>query len=326
MIDSMVAAGRIRPEAAGGPVASGGTPGSEWDAFDAFAGRNMQTLDDSKNLYAAIAYMQRLEGEKHLVFMTPAGLAFPRLEDYEQISAMAADARVALDVVWSGFGDVLQMQAMRSLSQDTGGVSSIGEHGQVALDRVDLTTRTGYLLGYYPSDPRRSREYRKIRVTVNRPGATVLFRRGYRAADEIPSFDRREYITQFRMAAAARYATEITDIAVKIRASLTVVNGQAEVTVDAVIDPSHLTFAVQDGLNVGRFETGVVAMDERRQMLAGQMQTFVPKFTQEQLARIRKDGLRCSVRLPVPSGTRYVRFIVYDYEVDLVGAAGTMVY
>jgi VWFA-related protein len=326
-LDNMVAAGRIRPAEESGRMAPDVMPGTEWEAFDGFAGRNMQTLDDTKNLYAAIAYMQRLEGEKHLVFLTPGGLNLQHLEDYDQISAMAADARVALDVVWSGFGGALQMKAMRGLSEDTGGVSSIAEYGQVALDRVDITTRTGYLLGYYPSNTRRNGDYRRIRVSVNRPGVTVLFRHGYRASDEIPAFNRRDYITQFRMEAAARRTDDIKDIGVKMHATLAVTNGRNEVAVEAVIDPSHLAFHVQEGLHVGRFEIAVVAMDSTRQILSSsENHTMAPQFTDERFARIQKEGVSCTVRMPVPSGTRYVRFIVYDYEADLVGTAGTSVF
>ncbi len=324
-LNAVVAAGRITPEREGADVTAS-MPGIAWETFDGFAARNMQTLDDTQNLYAAIAYMQRLEGEKRLVFLTPDGLSLRRLEDYERISAMAADARVALDVVQSGFGNVLQMKAMRTLSEDTGGVSSIAEYGQVALDRVDLTSKTGYLLGYYPSNSRRNGDYREIRVTVNRPGVTVFFRHGYRASEEIPTFDRRPYLTQFRMDSAARYPRDIKDIAVKIQANVAVENGQFKVTVEAVIDPSHMVFAVVDGLHVGRFDIAVVAMDKTGQMLGGQSRTLDAKFTDERFALIQKEGLACTVAMQVPTGTRYVRFVVYDYEADLVGTAGTYVF
>lgn len=323
-LDNVIAAARIGPQDEGA-VPAGATP-SGWEGFDSFAGRNLQTLDDTQNLYGAIAYMQRIEGEKHLVFVTPGGLNLRHLEDYQRISAAAADARVAIDVVRVGFGGVLAMQAMRSLSDDTGGVSSIAEYGEVALDRIDRTTRTGYLLGYYPSNARKSGEYREIRVTVSRPGTTVLVRRGYHATDQNPSFDRRAYLTQFRLQTAAERSADINDIPVKMRAALQAANGQRQLTVDAVIDASHLTFATINGLHAGRFEIAVVAMTEKREIVAGTVRTLSPAFTEERFARIGKDGLSCTVQMLVPASTRYVRFIVYDYERELLGTAGCSVF
>jgi hypothetical protein len=183
------------------------------------------------------------------------------------------------------------------------------------------------VIGYYPSNPRRNGEYRTIRVTVNRPGVTVLHRHSYRASDEIPAFDRRAYITQFRMQAAAAHASDINDIPVKVQASVAPVKGgQFEVTVNAVIDPSRLTFVLQDGLYVGRLEVAVVATSTSREVIAGVNHSLVPQFTAERFAAIQKEGLRCTVRMAVPSGSRHVRFIVYDYEADLVGSAGTWVF
>ncbi len=131
--------------------------------FDAFVAAAAQTLRESDNLQAAIAYMRRLEGEKHLIYMspggatlglcdgrpcppTPSGLHLPRTEDYTEIATTAADARVAIDVI-AGVDGALENRLMRSLSEETGGVASIGEYSQPALARIDATSRTGYLLG-----------------------------------------------------------------------------------------------------------------------------------------------------------------------------------
>ncbi len=46
----------------------------DWSAFDQFAARTATTLQDVGNLYTAIAFMQRMPGKKHLVFVTENGL------------------------------------------------------------------------------------------------------------------------------------------------------------------------------------------------------------------------------------------------------------
>ncbi len=119
----------------------------------------------------------------------------------------------------------------------------------------------------------------RLRVTVNRPGVTVLFRRSYRASEELPTFDRRDYITQFRMQAAATYAREIKDIGVKMHAKVVQEQGRFGVAVDAVIDPSRLAFTLHDGHQAVRLDIGLVLWDARNEVVGGVSRTLDAKFT-----------------------------------------------
>ena len=53
----------------------------------------------SARLYGGIRYLRYLDGEKHLVFLTPNGLFLPRLENSNSIAALANDARVSIDII-----------------------------------------------------------------------------------------------------------------------------------------------------------------------------------------------------------------------------------
>ena len=156
---------------------------TSWAAFDAFVASNAQALQDLGNLYAAIGYMRHLDGEKHLVFVTEDGLLLPRGEDDEDLAAAASDARVAIDVlqtggVASGMRSMMGRRALRGIADDTGGTMSTVEMSRLALERIDERTRSGYLLGYYPSNTRWDGTFRRIVVKVTRPHTTVQFRHG----------------------------------------------------------------------------------------------------------------------------------------------------
>ena len=92
------------------------------------------------------------------------------------------------------------MQSIVNIAFLTGGESSRFDFARNALDKIDRTTLTGYLIGYYPSNPSRDGRYRKLDVRVNRRGATALFRHGYDATDE-PAVDRRTLLTLRRVSA-----------------------------------------------------------------------------------------------------------------------------
>ena len=55
-----------------------------------------------QNIYTCIRYMRFMPGEKHLLFFTPDGLFFPRLEYDNGLAAYANDARVAIDTFQTG--------------------------------------------------------------------------------------------------------------------------------------------------------------------------------------------------------------------------------
>ena len=65
-LDAAIASGRLTPEGEEVPTTQAALA---WGTFDNFVARNGQTLRDMGNLYAAIAYMREIEGEKHLVFL-----------------------------------------------------------------------------------------------------------------------------------------------------------------------------------------------------------------------------------------------------------------
>ena len=179
-------------------------------SLETFVAATAQTLQDLGNLYAAIEYLRHFEGEKHIVYVTERGLTLPRLEEDELLAAAANDARVAIDTVETGglyvaqtggvmpegrWNQTFAFRTLRSISELTGGVSSIAEHGITAVDRINDVTRATYLLGYYPSNSRWDGTYRKVNVKVTRPDVNVYFRHGYYARNELTTFSRREFVT-----------------------------------------------------------------------------------------------------------------------------------
>ncbi len=82
---------------------------------------------------------------------------------------------------------------LTTLSEDTG--------GRAFLDTNDLTgvfaqvqndTKSYYIVGYYSSNTKHDGHFRKIRVTVDAPGAQLRFRPGYFAPKEFGQFTKEE--------------------------------------------------------------------------------------------------------------------------------------
>jgi len=310
--------------------------------FDDFMQANAQSLQDLSNCYAGIAYLAHLEGEKHLVFVTERGMTLPRLEDDISLAQAATDARVAIDTFQTGgvegqqggavqtdrnMDESFRFKTLRTIAELTGGVSSIAEKGDVAVDRIDDTTRTDYVLGYYPSMARLDGSYRKVEVKVNRPDSTVLYRHGYYARRDVGSFNRRDFITQQRLEAAAGFSREIKDIKLKLNASLLrAKTGEHQLEIQLSVDPVKLATTIENGEHVGSIDILVVAADEKGNLIGQSYRRAALKFTEEMWQKVTKSGIPYSARMEINPGVRQVRVIVYDYRADLVGRADARVF
>jgi VWFA-related protein len=172
-------------------------------SLDAFAAVTLNAGQDIKHIYAAIAYLRYLDGEKHLVFVTEGGILLPRRESDEYVAALASDARVVIHTIQTGGvmtigmnkgkgsasmarvsgNQLISEQVIRNIADMTGGLSTSGSSSKI-LERIDKSSRAQYLLGYAPSNAAWDGAFRRIRVKVNRPNVRVLYRQGYYAPQE----------------------------------------------------------------------------------------------------------------------------------------------
>jgi VWFA-related protein len=72
--------------------------------YDEFVSASSQTLQEIENIYRAVEYLRYVDGEKHLLFFTEAGLFLPRLEHDLSLAAMANDARVTIETFQAARG------------------------------------------------------------------------------------------------------------------------------------------------------------------------------------------------------------------------------
>lgn len=78
-------------------------------------------------------------------------------------------------------------------------------------------------------------------MKVNRRGARVLYHQGYYAREEFTVFDRRDVISQSRVAAALRYPRPVDDLRMTVTATAgRSADGRHQMTVKIHVDPANL--------------------------------------------------------------------------------------
>ena len=183
-------------------------------------------------------------------------------------------------------------------------------------------TRTGYVLGYYPTNAMLDRRYRNISVRVNRPGVRVLFRHGYFARAELPPLDRKRMLSYNRVTTAAGFGKEVPDIAVTASAvNAMTADKKREAHLEVQIAPDRLTFSDVDGMKVGAIEIAVFCADANQQLVGQSWNDVALKMTAEAFARFKAQGMTYRERIPVSAQVRHIKVVVYDVGADVLGSA-----
>lgn len=315
--------------------------------LEEYISTNRQTMQDLGRLYAGIDYMRYIDGEKHLVFVTERGLTLPRLEDDLSVAAAANNARVAIDVIQTGGtaptmkpssrsapdsmlivdvtkGEPLQQRfvisSLKQIAELTGGQSSVYEYADKGLERIAMATSSGYLLGYYPTNPALDGKYRRITVKVNRPGATVLYRHGYFAEPAHAPLDRRRSLTYNRIASAVSYPRDIGDLELILKTSEIKGSGRApDFVVDLTIGLANVGLALDDGRHKGGLDIAVFCQNANGDGVGDLWQKMDLNLSEATYQRMLREGLPYSGRVTVAGLVKNVKVVVYDYATDRVG-------
>lgn len=318
--------------------------------FDDYVQTSASTMQDLTNLYTGIDYLRHIEGEKHLVFVTENGLFLPNADADESLAAVASDARVVIDTIQTGgvataplrlsapagrggaagraagapgpsFSQTFALQSIKTIAVQTGGQSSIAAYADKAYGRIDDSSRFEYVLGYYPANQTWDGRFRRIVVTVDRPGVTVLYRHGYDANPNVAPLDRRQVVTYSRVSAAGRYAEPVPDIKIQLNASLEQTTpATGVVNINATIDLTRVSLVPANGLHVGMLNIAVFCGDNKEHVTGELWQNMNLNLKDDTYARLLKDGVVYNAKVPLKGPAQYVKIIVYDYGADLVGS------
>jgi len=325
-------------------------------SFDDYVSANAQTSQDLTKLYAGIAYMRYLDGEKHLLFVTERGIMLPRAEDDTGLAATAADARVVIDILHTGgvAGMPLNMSAARgggggggggrggggggrgmamppvdwristsrTVASQTGGRFSTSERGKDFVDRLDEATRFSYVLGYYPTTTNWDGKYRKVTVRINRPGQyDIQFRHGYVANLDLAPLDKPKALAYTRVTGAANMPESITDIGLTVTAAnITRDDGSPAVDIAVRVRTDQLGFTDKDGRKKDLLDIAIFCLDDKDHLLGESWNTVDLALKPETFAEFQRTGFGYGGKVKVTSPARYVKVVVYDHGADVLGS------
>ena len=301
-------------------------------SFENYVTQNQQTIQDVSNLYTGIEYLRYIDGEKHLVLVTEDAFMMPSGDDDVAVATVANDARVAIDTIHTGglssaasgaaggFTQMFKVGALKQISALTGGVSSAFEFASGAVDRLDRSTRSSYLLGYNPQNQKLDGRYRAVTVDVNRPGAQVLYRHGYYGRDALTPLDRSEALSYSRIAAAGAIERRVRDLDLDLFASPYLEGGGRGVAIRLSVAPERVKFSRIDGRHVAVLHVAVFCGTRSGTIVGKRWRQVELSLPDDKYEQFMKKGAEIEMRVPVVSLPTQVKAIVYDPNADLLGS------
>jgi VWFA-related protein len=299
-------------------------------------------INDVLKASAGIEYLRRVPGEKHVVlfsvfgFNPPVrfanegiGLHFYSTEDDRRFAARANNAGVALDIIQTsgtGIGGAFAIMSNQTVADESGGQFSSVRVAAQQLARLDDATRSGYILGYVPSNPELDGKYRNVKVAVSRKDVTIVYRRGYTATADPGPVDAREVYRRTRMRDAAVGNTDLGDIKVRAQASRVEGAGTSRgVRVDLNFDISSLPLQSVGGKWTGAIDLLILCGDAKQEVVGKIDQHMTLGMSQETWEQAHIGGVPYSTTVPVTGQTAVVKVVVYHFDSDRLGTASVRI-
>ena len=157
-------------------------------------------------------------------------------------------------------------------------------------------------------------------MSVDRPGVVVLYRHGYKAADQLVPYDRRAFMAHHRILAAASDARRIEDIRVALSDPVvtTMSTGRA-VAVELRLDASQIDFRLEGESMVAKLNAAVFVGDSREALAGEAWEQIDLRLGTVDYDRLQRVGVVRTIRVSAGRDVRHIKAVVYDYFADRLG-------
>ena len=307
--------------------------------------RNRATLD---LLARAVDALRLAPGRKAAILLSKGFIYDTNLRGFKDVSRAAREANVAIffvdargleagtsqstaeaigqtdarDIGWATAGIELEAAGAVAVAEDTGGFAVRNTNDLSAgIRRIADESRSYYLVGYTPREPRRDGRFHKIQVRVNRPGLTVRARKGYFAPD-----DKEPRLTEAGLDPDVLRALDAPrDLGdVPVRAAALVFGPRTPETVTVMIaaetDVRRFAFESANGRLADVMEFGVAVTHLETGAVSRSAQTVDMAVRPETLVELENTWYPLSREFQLPPGPYAVRVVVRDRRGDRIGS------
>jgi len=210
----------------------------------------------------------------------------------------------------------------RSIALNTGGRVVAGLNLAAGLARIGADARSYYLLGYTPANRKRDGAFRKIGVTVSRPGAEVLARGGYYAAsDKTPPRPSSTTLdANVRTALESPFGVPGIPLRLASYAFGSQPDGTLRTVLVAEADPAPLRLESKDGYASDLLDSWVVVQDAASGRVERDEHVIEISMPPAVLEQARRNGVPIRREFSLPPGHYAASLVVRERATGLLGS------
>lgn len=253
--------------------------------------------------------------------LNPAGLDVPDAE------IIAAPGLLRGEMTSALYSQILvesrqSKEMARDLAALTGGVSLVDTNEPLAgIDRAVRDASSHYILTYEPQTSPKGSEYRRIDVTVRRPGLRVLARRGYGAPDTKPA-PPMKVPSSLSPQLRTLLAGVMPEDGLPMRVQAAPIARKGGMTTVAIVVEVNGTVLGKSGEKSVRVEQGLLTVNGSGKAANGVRRIFDVSLSPVQREVLGATGLRSIWAIDLPAGRHAVRV----GSIDLSNGRGGSVY
>jgi VWFA-related protein len=207
---------------------------------------------------------------------------------------------------------------LATLSEDTGGRAFFdsNEFGEV-FDRVVADTTSYYLLGYTSTNPERDGRFRRIRVTLVRPGLKLEYRAGYYAARDFAHSGRED--REMQMQEQLDSDLPVTDLPIHGSAAyFRLKENRFFVPVWLVVPGSRIPFASSSQKDTATLDILGVIRDKQLRPV-GMIRDTV-KLSVDTTRDVRRKTIQYQTSFELPPGQYLLKTVIRENQTGTLGS------
>ncbi len=305
--------------------------GIDYDIYDVFNNSEATTIREAASEAVAAATRSNVT----IYSVDPRGLSALG-SDIIDISSLPEDPNLRMNETGpvlgpTGLFDELRIaqDSLRTLSEETGGFAVVNQNDYgTAFGRLVKDNSSYYVLGYYPTNPRRDGRFRKLEVKVKRPGLEVRARKGYVApkGDTPAAATTTEAREGTSEALRTLLNSPLPESGLPMALAVAPFKGadnKASVLLTVQLAGNRFRFTEKDGAFLDDLELSMIAVDQKGKVEGGDRSTVELKLRPESRQLVERAGFRVLRRIDLPPGRYQVRLAGRTAN---AGAAGSVHY
>ena len=212
-------------------------------------------------------------------------------------------------------------ETLVTLAADTGGRAYLdsNDFGRV-FTGVQEDTALYYLLGYRSTNPARDGKYRRITVSVRRPGVKIQFRHGYYAPADFQHSTRENREQQLDEELASEFSS--TDLPVYLSAAyFRISNEKFYVPVSLAVPGSQVPFTRNNDQDRATLDVLGAVTDPQKRRIAQIRDTVKISLNMTEL--VKKKNVQYNTGFLLPAGKYHLKFVVRENQSGRLGSFET---